>query len=201
MRWKQKLNIKINTVIVLVVSIILIMFGAYGILQTRSKIIEDLYLSRSLTSERLAKTLVLPVWNVKEKEIEASVQAEMRDVNVYAVIVRDAITGNIMVGKIRDQEWSLRDIEPLEPVTSFLQQQLPIVMDDKKLGSVDGSRAPCRFDAPRLTPRALRPAPRAPHPALRAPRPTPHAPRPALRAPRLTPRTPHTAPRAGGATM
>lgn len=137
MRSKQKLNIKINAIIVLVVSIILIVFGIYEIFQTQSTIIKDLHLSLSLVPERLAKTLVLPIWNLKEKEIEASVQAEMRDVNVYAVIVKEFITGNILVGKIRDQEWNLRDIEPSEPVTSFLQQKLPIIMNDKNLGSVD----------------------------------------------------------------
>ncbi|MCP4399189.1 MAG: HAMP domain-containing protein [bacterium] len=131
------LSVKITVIIVCVVSTILVLFGAYEIFQTRSAIQQNLNLSLSLIAEQLAEALANPMYNMDMDSATKFVTAAMRDENVSAVIVRDAYTNKIAVGKIRDHEGTLSDLEPEEEIADFLSQTVTIVKNDEELGSVD----------------------------------------------------------------
>ncbi|MCP4353061.1 MAG: SpoIIE family protein phosphatase [Desulfobacterales bacterium] len=137
---KNSLSVKINIIIVLVVAIIFVIFGCYEVFQTRSKVYNDLNLSLSIISERLASTLAAPLWTVDDETINLFVASEMRDKNVYAVIVKNAFQNNdIILAKVRNKEWELHDAAPSDLVIhdSYVHKTLPIIKHDENLGSVE----------------------------------------------------------------
>jgi len=134
---KRKLSIEMNVRIVLVVLIILVMFGVYEIIQTRSAMTNDLQVSLSVITEQLADVLEVPLYSVDIVSIEKFVTSAMQDNNVYAILVQDALTHQGIIRKIRDQHWNLRDMDSSENVTSYLYKQLPIVKENEELGSVE----------------------------------------------------------------
>ncbi len=137
---KNSLSVKINIIIVLVVAIIFVIFGCYETFQTRSKVHNDLNLSLSIISERLASTLAAPLWTLDDETINLFVESEMRDKNVYAVIVRNAFQNNdIILAKVRNKEWELQNAVHSDLVIhdSFINKTLPITKDNENLGSVE----------------------------------------------------------------
>ncbi len=137
---KNSLSVKINIIIVLVVAIIFVIFGCYETFQTRSKVHNDLNLSLSIISERLASTLAAPLWTLDDETINLFVESEMRDKNVYAVIVRNAFQNNdIILAKVRNKEWELQNAVHSDLVIhdSFISKTLPITKDNENLGSVE----------------------------------------------------------------
>ncbi|MCP4105992.1 MAG: HAMP domain-containing protein [Desulfobacteraceae bacterium] len=137
---KNSLSVKINIIIVLVVAAIFVIFGCYEVFQTRSKVYNDLNLSLSIISERLASTLAAPLWTMDDESINLFVIPEMRDKNVCAVIVRNAFQkNNIVLAKVRNKEWELHDAAPSDLVMhdSYIHKTLPIIKDDENLGSVE----------------------------------------------------------------
>ncbi|MDM8523467.1 methyl-accepting chemotaxis protein [Desulfococcaceae bacterium HSG8] len=134
---KRSLSFKINGMVVLVVSIILVMFGAYEIAQIRSTMTKDFHISLSVMTEQLADVLAWPVYNMDIGSVEKLVTSAMQDKNVYAILITDAYSQKSLVRKIRDQQWKLRDVDPSEQITSFIQKKLPVLKDGEKVANLE----------------------------------------------------------------
>lgn len=137
---KHSLSVKINVFMIVVVTSIFLLFGAYEVVQIRTIRDADLKESLSIISDRLGAALAAPLWMLDEETMATVVSSEMRDKNVYAIIVRKASDNNaIILGKIRDQEWQSQDI--VQPdftlLESFLTQTLPVVKENQTLGILE----------------------------------------------------------------
>ena len=129
---KQSLNIKINLIIILVVTTILVLFGTIEIFMIYSKMGREQELALSKSTVGLARQLAHPVFDYNREQLDSYIFNEMKDQDVYAIIVRDSLDNTIMSGKIRNPEWKIRDLNASDNLTVFINKKLPIVYNDKK---------------------------------------------------------------------
>ncbi len=134
---KRSLSIKVNVIIVLVVSITFLVFGAFELWQTKSKTESNLNQSLSIITERLANTLIPSLWTVNKEGMALFVRSEMEDKNVYAVLIRSSLDDALILGRVRDETWQLRDVTESDIIEAYIHQTLPIIRGDEELGAVE----------------------------------------------------------------
>jgi PAS domain S-box-containing protein len=134
---KQSLNIKINLIIILVVTTILVLFGTIEIIMIYSEMGKEQELALSKSTTGLARQLARSVFDYNREQLDSDIFNEMKDRDVYAIIVRDSLDNTIMSGKIRNQEWKIRDLDASDKLPAFFNKKLPIVFNDKELGTVE----------------------------------------------------------------
>ncbi|MBF0287469.1 MAG: response regulator [SAR324 cluster bacterium] len=130
------LSVKINGIVCLVVTCVLLMSGAYEVKQVQSQMEGELHTELSKISERVGKSLVYPVWSFDEDATEELIRAEMGNKNVAAIIIHYAHDDSAF-GKTRDNQWALADISKDNSIPSFIGQAFPLYNKDKKLGTVE----------------------------------------------------------------
>ncbi len=132
---KFSLSIKINAIIIVVTTIVLLFFGAYEWQKTKAKLTDELNFSLENSTEQLAAALAYPVWVMNRDGIKEFIELEMRNKAVYAVTVSDS-SNNVLVGQVRDTNWQLTDLNPANFSPTPLSKTLPIIRENEKLGTV-----------------------------------------------------------------
>ncbi len=133
---KMTLSFKINGIVCLVVTCILLISGAYEVNQVQSQLEAELHKELSDISERVGNSLVYPIWSLDEEATGELIRAEMGNKNVSAIIVQYTHDDTIF-GKMRTPQWSLTDVNQLVPIPSFIHQKFPLYNKKKKLGTVE----------------------------------------------------------------
>ena len=133
---KQSLSMRINVITVIIVTM---MFSIYGYIwsdQTKKQFLDDLTLSMTMISERLANALATPLWMFDNDAVDTLLSFEMREKDVYAILVKNS-DGDLISGKMKNQEWEPTDVENSVELTSFMSQRLSIVKEKEDLGVVE----------------------------------------------------------------
>ncbi len=133
--FKQSIQLKIGITIIVLTTLILSGFGIYQYLALQSNAIMSLNNSAERTIERLAETLIKPLWDLDEEQIEKVLLSEMREKNIFAVLVKDR-KKSILYGKQRNTEWQIVDTTR-EISGDFITKRKEVVGHDKKLGIVE----------------------------------------------------------------
>lgn len=105
--WKNSIQTTISAILILLTTIILLGFVLFNYFAAKSKMNEELKHFSEITSTRLSKYLVEPLWGVDEKQIEDSLNSEMMEKRIYAIIIFDRDTKRVFMGKKRDSNWKL----------------------------------------------------------------------------------------------
>ncbi len=108
---RRSLNFTINLVILLVVALNLVGFGAYRVLRERDALNDELETALVEIAARLTSTLIMPVWNLDVATVAAYVESEMLDRRIAAVIVTDLVAEQVIVSKVRNRNWQVVDGE------------------------------------------------------------------------------------------
>ncbi len=133
---KSSLVIAINIRVGIAVTLCVFIMGTIDFYQTKADIEENLDRSLSEISQRLVKSLVAPAWNNNVDAVAAIIDTEMFDRNVLAVVVRDILSGQITVAKIRDKDWNIVDMPSTVTVGSHRYEEKALVFNDSEVGSV-----------------------------------------------------------------
>ncbi|MEE4240971.1 MAG: ATP-binding protein [Desulfopila sp.] len=133
---KSSLSVMIILRIGVAVIFCLLVLGVYEFYKTESRIAEQLEGTLQLVGKRLGSSLVLPVWNIDEAVVERIVLTEMDDRNIAAVQVVDLLSGSMMIGKGRDEEWNVIDISRQQELEYSREVTVPIVINSTDLGVV-----------------------------------------------------------------
>lgn len=106
-------NITQKVMINLVISIVLIMTiaGSFYYLSEKEKAIGHLHRKADTVSNRIANSLVYPLWNFSNEEIEKTFSLEMSDENIVAVILRNE-RNQLLTGKIKDAGGNIVEYAP-----------------------------------------------------------------------------------------
>jgi len=138
----SNLGIQSKTIVMVVsiTSIVLIAFGAFDYMQVQQSMTSDLEESAIIIADRLAKTLVDPLWDMEMDKINNVIQAEMAEKRVFAVFVLES--DDISIGRIRDENWKV--IETTEAITgkNFIRCRRKLVKDEDVLGEVEVVNTP-----------------------------------------------------------
>ncbi len=133
---KSSLSIKIIVQLTAVIVLCAFLIGLLQYFQTRSEIQQDLDSTLGQVSRRLSNSLVMPVWNLDSEVVEGIITTEMLDKRIYAVVVRDELSGSYMAAKMRDENWEIINAANPESLKSSRSQVLPITLNDRHLGDV-----------------------------------------------------------------
>lgn len=133
----NSIQTKINIVLIVLTTIILILFGAYDYFATRSKLTSQLNSLSSLVADRLPQSMVVALWEVSEEMGMATVRSELAEKRIYAIVVR-------MVGEEKPFVSMKRDDNSWEAIEfdgrlegAFISKSADVVRKDEKLGTVE----------------------------------------------------------------
>ena len=105
--WKNSIQTTISGILILLTTVILLGFVMFNYFAAKSKMNEELKHFSDITSTRLSKYLVEPLWGVDEKQIEDSLNSEMMEKRIYAIVIYDRDTKRVFTGKKRDSNWKI----------------------------------------------------------------------------------------------
>ena len=105
--WKNSIQTTISGILILLTTVILLGFVMFNYFAAKSKMNEELKHFSEITSTRLSKYLVEPLWGVDEKQIEDSLNSEMMEKRIYAIVIYDRDTKRVFTGKKRDSNWKI----------------------------------------------------------------------------------------------
>jgi len=133
---KGSLQVRLSVIIIVITSLILSGYTAFDYVIAKKKKMGELKYNIEVTSVRLGKGLVNPLWNIDSNAIDDLIKSEMTEKAIFAVLVREGNGDAVLKGVQRDSKWN--------PVTSegkiegnFITQKTDIMKDKEKLGTVE----------------------------------------------------------------
>jgi predicted Zn finger-like uncharacterized protein len=134
--WINSMQVRISAILIVITTVILFGFVVYNYFGAKSKMDKELNDFAKVTSTRLSKNLVEPLWAVDEKQIEDSLNSEMMEKRIYAVIVIDRETDVVFLGKKRDSDWNVIKADG-NIKGNFIKSRGKIARDKEAIGDVD----------------------------------------------------------------
>ncbi len=127
----------------LIISIVLIMTiaGSFFYLSEKEKALRELQKTADQISNRIANSLIYPLWNFSNKEIEEALSLEMSDDIILAIILRNE-RNQFLMGKIKDNQGHVANYYPSETQDIKLKKNMfsvkrKIVKNLETLGNVE----------------------------------------------------------------
>lgn len=130
------IQLKVGLTVIAFITTIFSIFGGYQYYGISIRKTTELRMLSNDTAEKLSEALALPMWTYAKEEITRILLSEMRNHNIYALLIREAADNSISTGKIRDKDWQIIDAKE-EISDEFMLTQKPIVKDQKTLGTVE----------------------------------------------------------------
>ena len=134
---KGSVQLKINMVLVLSITVILMAFGVYDYFATSHKLTNELNRAANVMAERLADRMALPLWNVDNKRAAEVVIEEMGDKRFYAISVKETDGKAPFIQRQRNEKWEISDSKGEIAPALYVHRQKEIVKDGQKLGLVN----------------------------------------------------------------
>jgi len=129
------LSIKTKTTVSLLLVVVSVL-GLYAIndyFQIKQDLYAELERSGNRQIKRLAKNLLIPLWEMDENWIDGIVTTEMEDKQISAIIVTGA--EQLLVSKVRDEQWNVLDGPP-KIEGDYLIKQKEVLQHDEKIGLI-----------------------------------------------------------------
>ncbi|MCG8571447.1 MAG: response regulator [Spirochaetes bacterium] len=141
---KRSISFKVTLILVFCLIIMMFLFGFYSYMYEKDQSTERLNTEIILITERLTFNLVTPLWDVYLLLVERTIEQEMNNKVIVAIIIKDEY-GNYLVGKYRDENEKIKDVtkdpDILENITnmSFRKESSEIIKEEinKSLGMVE----------------------------------------------------------------
>lgn len=136
---------RISAILIIQTTLIMTGFAVFSYLETKSKMNNELSHLSEITIDRLAKNLVIPLWELDRNLAEKTLRSEMMEKRIYAIIVREIDGKTVFSGKKRDNNWGIADIDP-ETEGNLLKNEVhkfdiiktvEVMKEDDILGVVD----------------------------------------------------------------
>jgi methyl-accepting chemotaxis protein len=113
---------------------LLILFGWYQYNQVRTEAEAGLDHLARLSSQRLSRSLALPLWQFETDTVEKAVLSEMADRRIYGIAV-EGVNGIFKITKTRDDTWQIVDAEDDLPENRFSVSET-IPWEEKPVGAL-----------------------------------------------------------------
>lgn len=141
---KKSLYSIINTIVILVIVSTMSVLSLYEYYYTKNKLEASLEKKANLTIERLRKAIIPFVTSYSINEYEELILVELRDNSVFAIVVEDDITGNLLgetyiSGKIRDKNWNAVDFDNKTNkflTDSYFVREVLLLSNKKEIGKL-----------------------------------------------------------------
>ncbi|PID58912.1 hypothetical protein CSB45_02620 [candidate division KSB3 bacterium] len=133
--WENSIQRKIGFSLVAIISGVLLIFGLYRYFAIEAESTREIDELATMSIERLAEHLIIPLWDLNHDLIEKTLLAYMMDKRIYAIVVKDE-TDHIFEAKKRDAEWQI--VETGTAITGdFIGRKKEILSEGERLGYVE----------------------------------------------------------------
>lgn len=88
-RWYSTIRIKVVSVVIISCTLVLGSLSAYNIVNEQKQLASELQTLARVTSQRLSKHLIGPMWDLDKDLVDSTLEAEMLEDNVQAIVVWD----------------------------------------------------------------------------------------------------------------
>ena len=99
--WRHSIQFKFTLNICMVMLFILILYTLINTVNTKRQMTEDLNSLAQRTATRLSKSLLAPLWEVDEIQIQEYIVSEMMEEKIYGIIIKDIDRKTILYGSKR----------------------------------------------------------------------------------------------------
>ena len=107
--WYSTIRMKIVMVVIIVCSIVLGGLSAYNTLNEQKALSNELSKLAKVTSERLSRHLIGPMWDLDNDLVNSTLEAEMLEDNIQAIVVWDSDKKTIFSAQERDSNGRLQE--------------------------------------------------------------------------------------------
>jgi methyl-accepting chemotaxis protein len=88
-RWYRTIRMKVVAVVIISCVLVLGSLGAYNTINEQKQLTADLQKLARITSQRLSKHLIGPMWDLDKDLVDSTLEAEMLEDDIYAIVVWD----------------------------------------------------------------------------------------------------------------
>ena len=88
-RWYSTIRMKVVIVIIISCTLVLGGLSAYNTFNDQRQLAADLEKLAQVTSQRLSKHLIGPMWDLDQDLVDSTLEAEMLEDNIHAIVVWD----------------------------------------------------------------------------------------------------------------
>ena len=103
-RWYSTIRMKIILVVTISCTIVLGGLSVFNMLNEQQDLSEDLSRLAQVTSQRLSKHLIGPMWDLDNDLVNATLEAEMLEVNIHGIVIWDADTKQVFSARERGSD-------------------------------------------------------------------------------------------------
>lgn len=100
-RWYSTIRMKIILVVIISCTIVLGGLSVFNTLNEQKALSSDLTDLAKVTSQRLSKHLIGPMWDLDNGLVEATIEAEMLEDNIHAIVIWDVGTDKVFAARER----------------------------------------------------------------------------------------------------
>lgn len=88
-RWYSTIRMKVVAVVIISCTLVLGGLSAYNTINEQKQLTSDLQKLARVTSQRLSKHLIGPMWDLDKDLVDSTLEAEMLEDNIQAIVVWD----------------------------------------------------------------------------------------------------------------
>ena len=107
--WYSTIRMKIVMVVIIVCSIVLGGLSAYNTINEQKALSNELSKLAKVTSERLSRHLIGPMWDLDNDLVNTTLEAEMLEDNIQAIVVWDSDKKTVFSAQERDANGQLQE--------------------------------------------------------------------------------------------
>ncbi|OQX19880.1 MAG: hypothetical protein BWK80_36315 [Desulfobacteraceae bacterium IS3] len=134
-RWQSSIQVKVNLIIGIVITILFIGLGCYSFTMTKTRLTNALDEFAENTVNRLSNNMITAIWDINDSLAEEVIRSEMTEKSIYAVVVIKN-NNSIFQSYKRDDKWNIiKNKDNIEG--SFIRKEKDIVKDKEKLGKIE----------------------------------------------------------------
>ncbi len=101
-RWYSTIRMKIIMVVIISCTIVLGGLSVVNILNEQESLSNNLSKLAKVTSQRLSKHLIGPMWDLDSDQVDAAIEAEMLEDNIQAIVIWDSESKDVFSARERD---------------------------------------------------------------------------------------------------
>ncbi len=135
--WMNRIQVRMSAILIFLTTVILLVYALFNYQMEKSAMNEEISLFAEITTTRLSNHLVEPFWALDDDLLKDSINSEMMDKQIYAILIRDRNGKTIYMGRKRGKNWNI--IETTDEIndSSLTMRRMNIVKGDDKIGAVE----------------------------------------------------------------
>ena len=134
--WYKSVKTKLSYILVVSAFLIFGLYSWYYYYSAKNNISVELKQFAENTASRLSLTLMVPVWEVNENQVEKIINTEMMDPRIHSIVIRDDDGSSIFAAYSRSPSWKIVKVSQTG-VIDGIQSSQKIIRQSEFLGQVD----------------------------------------------------------------